>query len=173
MVTGVEQPAEDVGRRFDVGLFFDDFRPGLAFASAGRTVSQAMLDMFSGVTGDFSDVHTDAEVMRRTPFGAPIAHAILSLGVLQGLMWQSGYVRNTAMATLGWEELRWPRPVYAGDTVTARWVIETVRRSRSHPEAGILTERCTLTNQAGEQVLGGVHVLLVRRASGPPDQSGE
>jgi acyl dehydratase len=142
--------------------YWEDFSVGETFVTDGRTVTESMLDLFSGLTGDHSDVHSDEEVMRQGEFGGRIAHAILTLGVLQGLMWLTGYNRGTAIATLGWDQLKWPTPVRIGDTVRGEWTISGTRLSRSRTGAGIVEEECRLLNQRDEVVLSGTHVLMVR-----------
>jgi acyl dehydratase len=145
------------------GRYFEDFTVGEEILTTGRTVSEAMVDAFAGVTGDFSYAHTDEVAMRSTEFGERIAHGLLSLCVLQGLMWQTGYTSQTGVATLGWETIRFPAPVRFGDTVHARFTIREMRPSRSRPELGILIEECALLNQRDEVVVTGNHVLMVRR----------
>jgi acyl dehydratase len=78
-------------------------------------------------------------------------------------MWQTGYTSQTGVATLGWEEIRFPAPVRFGDTVRARFAIGEMRPSRSRPNVGILIEECTLLNQHDEVVVTGKHVLMVQR----------
>ncbi len=152
--------------RLVLGRYFEDFVVGERLRSAGRTVGEGTIDAFSGITGDFSDVHMDAEVMKASEFGGRIAHAILALGIMQGLMWQTNYNLGTAVATLGWDKVKSSAPLRAGDTVRAAWVIESKRESRSRPHMGILIEDCRLTNQREETVLSGVHALMVRRRAG-------
>jgi acyl dehydratase len=105
----------------------------------------------------------DAEVMKETEFGVRIGHGILALGIMQGLMWQTNYNLGTAVATLGWNNVKSSAPLRAGDTVQAHWSIESKRESRSRTQMGILIEGCRLVNQLGETVLSGEHVLMVRR----------
>ncbi|MCC6947948.1 MAG: dehydratase [Bradyrhizobiaceae bacterium] len=146
-----------------LGRYFEDFVAGEALMSAGRTIGEGTIDLFAGLTGDFSDVHMDAEVMKETEFGGRIGHGILALGIMQGLMWQTNYNLGTAIATLGWDKVKSSAPLRAGDTVRAHWVIESKRESRSRPDMGILMEDCRLVNQRGETVLSGQHALMVRR----------
>lgn len=145
------------------GRYFEEFEVGEELTTTGRTISEAMVDAFAGVTGDFSYAHTDEVAMQDTEFGRRIAHGLLSLCVMQGLMWQTGYSSQTGVATLAWDALRFPAPVRFGDTVRARFKIREKRPSRSRPEVGILIEECVLLNQRDEVVLTGEHVLMVRR----------
>ena len=149
--------------RLILGRYFEDFVVGEKLISAGRTIGESTIEMFAGLTGDFSDVHMDAEVMKETEFGGRIGHGILALGIMQGLMWQTNYNLGTAVATLGWNNVKSSAPLRSGDTVQALWSIESKRESRSRPQMGILIEGCRLVNQLGETVLSGEHVLMVRR----------
>ena len=149
--------------RMMLGRYFEDFVVGEKLTSAGRTIGENTIDLFAGLTGDFSDVHMDAEVMKQSEFGGRIGHGILALGIMQGLMWQTNYNLGTAIATLGWDKVKLSAPLRAGDTVRAYWAIESKRESRSRPHAGILVEGCRLVNQRSEIVLSGEHVLMVRR----------
>jgi acyl dehydratase len=149
------------------GNFFEDLEIGQSFASAGRTVSEAMIDAYAGLTGDFSDVHVDAEVMAGSEFGGRIAHGLLTLGLLQGLICLSNYSQGTAIATLGWEKVKFPKPVRAGDTLRAQWTIRDKRASASRPHHGIVFEACRLVNQHGEDVLTAEHVALFKRRGAP------
>ncbi len=145
------------------GRYYEDFGVGEEIASARRTVSEGTIDLFAGVTGDFSEVHTDAELMKESEFGDRIGHAILSLGIMQGLMWQTNYNRGTVIATLGWDRLKFTSPLRAGDTVRAYWTIKEKRVSQSRPSLGVVVEECRLINQRKETVMTGEHVTLVRR----------
>lgn len=149
------------------GRCFEDFQVGDRFESSGRTIGEATIENFCGISGDWSDVHADEEAMRAGAFGGRIAHGILTFAVMQGLMCQTAYTLGTAVATLGWDALRFPLPVKIGDTVRARWTVTELRPSASRPRCGIVVEQCELVNQRGETVLTGRHALMVWRRPGP------
>lgn len=144
------------------GKWFEDFTVGEELLSAGRTVGEGTIDLFAGITGDYSQVHTDAEMMRESEFGERIAHGLLSLSIMQGLMWRTNYTQGTGVATIGWDKLKFVAPVRIGDTVRARWTITEKRASKSRPHLGIIVEECRLVNQRGETVLTGEHATMVR-----------
>lgn len=162
-VEAAREPERAMARPPVRGRYFEDFVVGEEFVSMARTVGEGMIDAFAGVTGDWSEVHTDAELMAGTEFGERIGHGIFAVGIMQGLMWQTAYTQGTAVATLGWDKLKWTAPLRAGDTVRATWTIREMRPSASRPNTGIVTEDCRLVNQRKETVLTGEHVLLVRR----------
>ena len=148
------------------GRYFEDFVVGEEMVSAARTVGEGTIDLFAGVTGDFSEVHTDVELMKETEFGGRIGHGILSLGIMQGLMWQTMYTAGTVVATVAWDKLKFSAPLKVGDTVRVHWTIRDKRASRSRPDTGIVVEDCRLVNQRKETVLTGEHVLMMRRRPG-------
>lgn len=145
------------------GLYYEDLPVGTAFRTSARTIGEGAVETFAGVTGDFSYVHMDAEAASGTAFGERIVHGLLSLSVMQGLIWQTRYTIDTGVATLGWEHIRFPVAVRLGDTVHAEFTIREARESRSRPEVGIVVEDCRLLNQHSETVVTGDHVLMVRR----------
>jgi acyl dehydratase len=145
------------------GFYLEDFAVDQVIETAARTVGDGLVDSYAGVTGDFSYVHIDAERAAAGIFGERVAHGLLSLSLLQGLLWQTGYLADTGLATIGWDKVRFPAPLRFGDTVRGRIVITEARPSRSRPETGIVVESCTLLNQDDEVVLTAEHASLVRR----------
>lgn len=146
-----------------MGYWFEDLRDGFRSTSAGRTLTETDVVMFAGLTGDYSQVHTDEEYCRNTDFGTRIAHGLLGLSVAQGLMWRTNYTQGTGIASVGWRNWDFRRPLLIGDTVHVDWSITSARESRSRPDRGIVVESVRLLNQRGEVVQEGEHVLMVRR----------
>jgi acyl dehydratase len=146
-----------------LGLWFEDFKPGEEHLSPGRTITEADLVNFAGLTGDYSQVHTDEEFCRKTEFGARIAHGLLGLGIVQGLTSRVNLTQGTGVASLGWDKWRFIRPIKIGDTLRARWRATGKRESRSNPGMGIITDFVELVNQRGEVVQSGEHITMVRK----------
>jgi acyl dehydratase len=146
-----------------LGLWFEDFKVGEERLSPGRTVTEGDLMGFAGLTGDFSQVHTDEEFCKRTEFGTRIAHGLLGLSIAQGLAWRTNYTQGTGVASLGWDKWRFKRPIMIGDTVRCRWRLLDKRESKSKPGMGIITEFVELVNQRGEVVQDGEHITMVRK----------
>ena len=149
--------------RVVLGLWFEDFKVGEERLSPGRTITETDLVNFSGLTGDYSQVHTDEEFCKKTEFGTRIAHGLLGLSIAQGLAWRTNYTQGTGVASLGWDKWRFKRPIMMGDTVRVRWRLTEKRESRSKPGMGIITEFVELVNQRGEVVQGGEHITLLRK----------
>jgi acyl dehydratase len=146
-----------------LGLWFEDFETGSERLSPGRTITEADIGGFAGLTGDYSQVHTDEEFCRKTEFGTRIAHGLLGLAIAQGLMWRTNYTQGTGVASLAWDKWAFKGPIKIGDTVRVRWGVKEKRESRSNPGMGIITEWVELINQRGEVVQSGEHVTMIRR----------
>ena len=151
-----------------LGLWYEDFEIGEEMLSPGRTITEADLVNFAGVTGDYSQVHTDTEYCRGTIYGQRIAHGLFGLSVAQGLMARKNYTQGTGSGSLGWNDWRFRKPIFIGDTIRVRWHFTDKRESASRPGLGIVVERVEIINQNGEVVQDGEHVLMVRRR---PDES--
>jgi acyl dehydratase len=146
-----------------LGFWYEDFKIGEERLSPGRTITESDLVSFSGLTGDFSQVHTDEEFCKKTEFGTRIAHGLLGLSIAQGLAWRTNYTQGTGVASLGWDKWRFKRPIMIGDTVRARWRATDKRESRSKPGMGIITEFVELVNQRGQVVQDGEHITMIRK----------
>lgn len=142
-------------------LFFEDFTVGRVFLTPRRTITEADIHAFAGLSGDFNPLHTDAVFAAGTPFGRPIAHGLLGLSIATGLQSRLGVIDGTALAFL---ECRWKftKPTYAGDTLRARGEVSGARRSVSHPDRGIVVLEVSLMNQDGEEVQRGSWTFMVR-----------
>jgi acyl dehydratase len=114
---------------------------------------------FCGVSGDFNPLHTDEVFIREeTPFRARIAHGLLVLAMSSGLRSDADDWHVIAYLEA---QRRFLAPTYVGDTIQARWRVESVRRSRSRPDAGVVELSVEVVNQDGEVVQAGKDVLLV------------
>jgi len=146
-------------------LYFEDFQVGQRFTTPARTVTEADVVNFAGVSGDFNPIHTDAEFAKGTPFGQRIAHGLLVLAMLTGLRQRTGHFEGTLIAWLEIRSYRFLKPVLIGDTVHGETEI-LEKRETSRPDRGILVQRVRVLNQRGEVVQEGEFVTLVRRREG-------
>lgn len=146
---------------------FDDLHPGLNFTSAGRTITEADIVAFAGVSGDFSPLHTDEQWVREhTPFDGRIAHGLLVLSASSGLR-TPGLDDLEVIAYL--EAARaFVAPTYPGDTIRARWTVRGLRRSKSRPATGVVTVDVKVFKQDGSVVQRGHDVWLVAARTEPP-----
>lgn len=133
------------------GQYFDEFAVGDRFQTARRTITQADIVNFAGVSGDFNAPHMDHEFCRTQPYGEPIAHGPLVFAVSTGLLCQSGLNDGTLVAMLGIDKWRIHAPVKVGDTLHLTMeVIET--RLTSQGDRGVVGFRREIVNQRGVAV---------------------
>lgn len=147
------------------GLWFEDLELGQRFLTAGRTVTEADVVNFAGISGDFNEIHTNAEIMRDSQFGTRIAHGALVLSIITGLRSQLGIFDGTIIAFAGIRDWRFVLPVRIGDTVRAVNIVSELTPSKK-PDRGIVVQTVEVLNQAEEVVQRGEMVSLVRRRSG-------
>ncbi|MEP7289309.1 MAG: MaoC/PaaZ C-terminal domain-containing protein [Chloroflexota bacterium] len=150
------------------GLWFEEFNEGLSVESRGRTITEADLVNFAGVSGDYNPMHTDAEFAKNTQFAARVAHGALVFSIATGLTYQLGVLEGTVIAFTGFE-MKLRAPVFIGDTIR---VIATVSKRRAMPAAsgGFVTFDIKVPNQKGEITQKGEWTVLV---ASRPDPSHE
>ncbi|GGD33811.1 MaoC/PaaZ C-terminal domain-containing protein [Aureimonas glaciei] len=147
-----------------MGYRFDDLFVGMRFRSPGRTVGEADVMAFAGLTGDFSELHTSDVYAARSQFGRRVAHGMLGLSFAHGLMWaRTGELRETAIAFLGISDWRFVGPIFLGDTIFVNYVIAEIRDSRSRPDQAIATFDVEIVNQRDEVVQKGRKALLLSK----------
>lgn len=143
-------------------LFYDDLTVGDSWTSARRTITEADISSFAGVSGDFNPLHTDEVFAAGTAFGTRVAHGALVLSIATGLRQQTGLFNGTLKALLeirGWKFLA---PVRAGDTIAAVTTIAELKPT-SKPDQGVVVQKVDVVNQAGETVQTGELVTLMRK----------
>ncbi len=146
------------------GLWFEQFMVGQTFVhEIRRTVLESDNMWFSNATCNPAALHLDAEYCKGTEFGKPIVNSIFTLGLVIGLSVQQTTL-GTTIANLGMTDVRFPAPVFAGDTLRARTTVKDIRASESRPNAGIVTFFHQGINQRGEDVcLCTRQALMLRR----------
>jgi len=143
-----------------MGLYFEDFAVGDIHQTRGRTVTEADIVNFAGLTGDYTELHTNAEYARQTPAGQRIAHGALVFSISIGLTTQTNMVADTVIAFYGLDKLRFTRPVLIGDTVhVAKKVVDLAEKG----DRGIVTFETSVLNQRDELVILYVDKLMVQR----------
>ena len=155
------------------GRFLEDFAVGDVYRHAhGRTVNETDNTWFTLLTNNSHQIHTNADYASRTEFGRPLVVSTLTLAIVTGLTVPD--VSQNAVANLGWDRVRLPAPVFAGDTLYASSEVIDVRPSRSRPGQGIVRVRTRGFNQRDETVIEFERSVLVYARTGRPVQrSGE
>jgi acyl dehydratase len=143
------------------GLFFEDFQSGQKVKSAGRTVTEHDIATFAGLSGDFNQIHTDAEFAKSTPFGQRISHGLLGLAIASGLAVQTGILGANVIAFREVNEWKFAKPVFIGDTIHVEMeVIETKALPRLG--GGSVTLGVHLNNQSNDTCMKGQWTVLVK-----------
>ncbi len=121
------------------GLWWDDLEVGQTFKhDIRRTVTETDNILFSTLTHNPALLHLDAEYMKTTDFGRVIVNSTFTLGLMVGVS-VGDTTLGTAVANLGWDEVRFPAPVFIGDTLRVETEVFELRESKSRPNAGIVT----------------------------------
>ena len=140
--------------------YFEEIEVGEEYLSPGRTVTEADIVSFAGLSGDYNVLHTDAEFMKSSIFGERIAHGLLGLAIQSGLLTRG----MRPYATLAFLGLRWKfkGPIKIGDTIKVRAKVIS-KKETSKSDRGIVTLERQVINQKGEVVQEGETDLMVAR----------
>lgn len=135
------------------GLYFDELSVGQVFQHGiRRTITEADNVWFSALTHNPALLHLDEEYCRtETEFGQRIVNSAFTLGLMVGIS-VGDTTLGTAIANLGWDEVRFPKPIFHGDTIRVESEVVELRESKSRPMAGIVTFVHRAYNQRGELV---------------------
>lgn len=140
--------------------YFDDFAVGDRFVSIGRTITEADIVAFAGLSGDFNPLHTDEEWVRaNTPFSGRIAHGLLIHSISTGL--KTPELDSMHVIAFLETQRRMLSPTYPGETISMVQEVTERRRSNSRPGCGILTFEVTMSKSDGTVVQRGIDRLLV------------
>lgn len=145
------------------GRWFDELEVGLVVQHAlTRTITEADNVLFSTMTMNPSRLHLDAEYARGTEFGQPLVNSLFTLGLVVGLSVLET-THGTTIANLGFQEVVFPAPVFAGDTIHVETEVVAARASKSRPATGIVTFEHRAFNQRDELVCRARRDALMRR----------
>lgn len=142
------------------GRYFEDFEPGdIYYHPVGKTVLEADNQWFTLLTQNTAKIHFDHHTASATEFGRPLVNSTFVLALVTG---QSVIdLTFNVFANLGWDEVRMPAPVFAGDTIYSRSKVLEKRRSVSRPETGIVVVATEGYNQSGTVVIRFRRTFLV------------
>ena len=145
------------------GLYFEQFKVGDVFRHAvTRTVTEMDNTLFSVMTLNMQPLHLDAHFSEQTEFGQRLVNSLFTLGLVIGIS-VSDTTLGTTIGNLGMTDVRFPKPVFHGDTLRSETEIVSVRASRSRPDAGIVEFEHRGINQRGELVCICRRTGLMRR----------
>jgi acyl dehydratase len=146
------------------GLFFEEFKVGQRFEhSVRRTVTEMDNVLFSALTHNPAPLHIDEEYCRKdTEWGQRIVNSAFTLGLMVGVSVEDTTL-GTTVGNLGWNEVRFPKPVFHGDTLRTRTTVSEIRESKSRPDAGIVIFLHESFNQRDELVATCHRVAFMKR----------
>ena len=146
------------------GMYFEEFEAGMSFSSPGRTVTESDIVTFAGLSGDFTQIHTDVEFSKQTVVGERVAHGLLGLAIVSGLAVRTGVLEGTVLAFREIVDWKFVKPIFIGDTVH---VYQEIIEVKPLPRlgGGAVNIELRLINQQNEVVMKGVWKVLV--ASSP------
>jgi acyl dehydratase len=142
------------------GLYFEEFEVGQKVTTVGRTVSESDIFTFAGLSGDFNQIHTDADFSKDAPFGQRVAHGLLGLAIASGLIMRIGLLEGTVIAFREINNWKFINPMFIGDTIH----VETeVTETKALPRigGGAVTIKLDVKKQTGETVMRGTWTVLV------------
>ncbi|MDC0886827.1 MaoC family dehydratase [Altererythrobacter sp.] len=134
------------------GIWFDEMEVGHVIQHPiRRTITETDNVMFTCMTHNPAQLHLDEEYMKGTDYGTRIVNSCLTLSLMVGIS-VNDTTLGTAVANLGWDEVRFPNPLFHGDTIRIETEIVSLRESKSRPNAGIVTFEHRAFNQKDELV---------------------
>lgn len=143
------------------GLYYEQFGIGDVYVSQSRTVTEADVATFAGLSGDFNPLHTDAEFAKTTIFGERIAHGMLTVAMSTGMSNWSGLFAGTTIALLE-QNIKYKGAVKFGDTIRLKMTV-TEKSETSKPDRGIVTVAAQVLNQHDKIVVDMIWVHLMKR----------
>lgn len=150
------------------GLTFDQFELEECYVSEARTVTEADVVAFAGLSGDFNPLHVNAEFGKQTPFGERVAHGMLIMAMATGMANWLGIFEGTTIGLLE-QVIRYRDVVRFGDTIRLELVVID-KKPTSKPDRGVVRFAALVRNQHEKVVVDGEWTLLMKRCSNPlPD----
>jgi len=142
------------------GLYLEDFEIGKTYYSPARTITEADVQAFAGLSGDFNPLHVDEEFAKKNHFGTRIAHGALGFIISTGLSNQMGIYEGTTIAFMECS-VKYPAPLLIGATIHVEVTPTEVRHS-SKPGRGVLKQRLLLVDQNDKVIMESDQVLMMK-----------
>jgi acyl dehydratase len=142
------------------GCYFEDLEVGYKVTSPGRTITETDVVMFAGLSGDYNQLHTDTEYAKSTMYGERVAHGLLGLAVVSGLVLRMGFGEGTIQAFTGLD-WKFRGPIRLGDTIHTTFEVQK-KRAMPRMGGGFITFAVTVLNQRQETVQKGTWTVLVK-----------
>jgi len=143
------------------GLYYEEFEQGVTMTTRGRTVTEADLVNFAGLTGDYNPMHTDAEFAKSTMFGQRIAHGMLGLSYLVGLVYQLGFLEGTIIAFID-VTCKFRAPIMIGETIHGEVTIGE-KKDAERMGGGMIIATFKIVKQDGTVSQKGEMTFLMKK----------
>ncbi len=147
------------------GMYFEEFEVGQRITSPGRTITEADVVAFAGISGDFNSIHTDAEYAKDGAFGQRVAHGLLVISIVSGLAVRTGIMEGTVIAFREIKNWKFSQPVFIGDTIH---IIMEVKEKKAMPRlgGGSILLSLDVRNQDDQTVMKGTWTVIVQSQAG-------
>lgn len=142
------------------GLFFEEFEEGQTIVTPGRTVTEADIVTFAGLSGDFNSIHTDQKYAAESPFGARVAHGLLGLSIASGLAVRTGILEGTVLAFREVRDWKFSKPIFIGDTIHVEIEVQSAK-PMPRLGGGMLELTLDVLNERSESTMKGTWLILV------------
>lgn len=144
------------------GMLFSEYAVGQSFTSGGRTITEADVVNFAGISGDYNPLHTDVTFAETTPFGQRVAHGMLAASISTGLGQTLGIFEGTTLALMS-QTFEYKAPVFFGETIRLRLTVESATLSSKGGKGVIVFRSDILKRDDGVAVTGTWTVMFTDR----------
>jgi 3-hydroxybutyryl-CoA dehydratase len=142
-------------------MYFEEFEVGQTVTSVGRTITETDVVSFAYVSGDWTQIHTNAEYAARHPFGQRVAHGLLELSVATALVTRLGFIEDTVLAFREISDWKFSLPTFIGDTIHVRATVTDTKPMR-RLGGGLVSLKVQILNQDDKVVQRGTWGILVQ-----------
>ncbi len=142
------------------GQYFEEFEVGQKIVTTGRTITESDVVTFAGLSGDYNQIHTDAEFSAGTPLGQRVAHGLLGLSIASGLAMRTGVLEGTVIAFREINNWKFSAPIFIGDTIHVELLVLEAKPLPRLGGGSVVIE-LAVKNQRGEITMKGTWTVLI------------
>ena len=142
---------------------------GTKIITPSRTVTETDVAVFAGMSGVYHPAHTNEVYASKDKLiGRRVAHGLLILSMSEGLFIRTNFFdwENQPLLSLGFDNVKFPNPVYPGDTIHSEFTTQSSRDSKSRPGSKVVVMKCDCRNQRGEVVCEYEHAMIIEKSDG-------
>jgi acyl dehydratase len=142
-------------------MYFEEFEAGQTITSVGRTITEADVVNFAYISGDWTQIHTNAEYAARHPFGQRVAHGLLAVSIATALVARLGFIEDTVLAFREISDWKFSLPTFIGDTIHVRATVTDTKPMR-RLGGGLVRMKVEILNQDDKVTQRGTWGILVQ-----------